>query len=154
MAASLSERDWQIRLYIYRFLVEHARPPATRETAAHFGMEDDEVREAYQRLHDAHTIFLDPGTCEVRMANPLSAVETPFRVTVDGRTLFANCAWDSLGIPAMLGSDATIEAAYTSAEEAEGQARYAIVDGNLHGDDGVVHFPLPFGHWYDDLIHT
>lgn len=151
MAAPLRERDWQIRLFIYRFFVEHTRPPTTRETAARFDMAESDARAAYQRLHDAHTLFLQPGTSEVRMANPLSAVETAYRVTVNGRTLFANCAWDSLGIPAMLGADATIETVYTGTDI---PARYAIVDGALHGDDGLVHFPLPFRRWYDDLVHT
>ena len=88
------------------------------------------------------------------MANPLSAVPTPFRVTAGGRTLFANCAWDSLGIPAMLDADATVEAIYTDAEGSDAPARYAITGGVLTGDDGIVHFPLPFRRWYDNLIHT
>ncbi len=154
MAASLSERDWQLRQHIYQFLVEHTRPPAIGETAVVFAMTEDEARSAYQRLHDAHTLFLEPGTTEVRMANPLSAVATPYRVTVNGRTLFANCAWDSLGIPAMLGADASIESVYTSADGSYTPAQYAIVNGTLGGDDGIVHFPLPFRRWYDDLVHT
>ena len=154
MAASLSERDWQLRLYIYQFLVEHTRPPTASESAGAFGMSEDDAREAYQRLHDAHTLFLEPGTSDVRMANPLSAIATPYRVTVNGRTLFANCAWDSLGIPAMLSADATIEAVYAGPDGSDTPAHYAIVDGALRGDDGIIHFPLPFRRWYDDLIHT
>ena len=154
MAASLSERDWQLRLYIYQTFVERTRPPTASEAALQFGMTDDDARAAYQRLHDAHTLFLEPGTTDVRMANPLSAVETPYRVRVNGRTLFANCAWDSLGIPAMLGADASIESVYTGADGTDTPARYAIVNGELSGDDGIVHFPLPFRRWYDDLIHT
>jgi hypothetical protein len=33
------------------------------------------------------------------MLNPFSAVETPHRVEAGGRSWFANCAWDALGIP-------------------------------------------------------
>ena len=154
MAVTLSERDWQIRLYIYQVFVERALPPLVGETAAYFGMSEAEAADAYRRLHDAHTLFLTPGTTEVRMANPLSAVETSFRVTVNGRRLFANCAWDSLGIPAMLAADATIEAVYTDAEGSREPARYAITGGVLSGDDGIVHFPLPFRQWYHNLIHT
>src|SRR5579863_9383390 len=101
--ATLSEHDWRIRLYIYQHLVAHGRPPTTAETARHFAIADDDARLAYHRLHDGHALFLEPGTDTVRMANPLSAVPTPYRVFVDGRPLlWANCAWDSLGIPAML----------------------------------------------------
>jgi hypothetical protein len=154
MAAPLSARDWQLRLHIYRFFVAQARPPAVSETAGAFGMAEGDVRDAYRRLHDAHALFLEPGTSRIRMANPLSAVETPFRVTVNDRTLFANCAWDSLGIPAMLGTDATIAAVYTGPDGSETPAHYAVVAGALRGDDGIVHFPLPFRRWDDDLLHT
>jgi len=51
----------------------------------------------------------------------------------------------------MLYTDATIDAVYAGINE---PARYAIVRGELEGDSGVVHFPLPFRQWYDDLIHT
>lgn len=151
MATILSERDWQVRLYIYHFFVERTRPPTTAETAQQFAVPEADARAAYQRLHDAHALFLQPGTTDVRMANPLSAVETAYPVAVHGRTLFANCAWDSLGIPAMVGADATIETTYTGTDL---PARYAIEAGELRGDDGLVHFPLPFRRWYDNLIHT
>jgi hypothetical protein len=154
MATPLSERDWQVRLHIYRFFIEHSQPPTVSETAQAFGIADDDALAAYQRLHDAHTILLDPGATEVRMANPLSAVETPYRVTVNGRAYFANCAWDSLGIPAMLHADATIEAVYTNPDGSRSPARYAIEGDALRGDDGLVHFPLPFRRWYDNQIHT
>src|SRR5688500_2472867 len=129
MAAPLSERDWQIRLHIYQFFVEHTRPPTAVETAGVFGITEEAASEAYQRLHDAHPLLLNPGTTDVRMANPLSAVPTPYRVTISGRMLFANCAWDSLGIPAMLGADATIESVYTDADGSGTGARYAV-DGS------------------------
>lgn len=148
---ALSERDWQVRLHIYRFFVEQARPPTTAETAAALGMTDAESEATYRRLHDAHALFLQPGTTTIRMANPLSAVETAYRVTVNGRMLYANCAWDSLGIPAMLGADAAIETTYTGTDI---PAHYTIVTGGLRGDEGIVHFPLPFRRWYEDLVHT
>lgn len=85
------------------------------------------------------------------MANPLSAVATPYRVHVKGRHLWANCAWDSLGIPAMLHADARVEATYALSGAA---ASYAIIQGRLVAHDDMVHFPLPFRRWYDDLIHT
>ena len=152
--ASLSERDWEIRLAVYQFFVDHARPPEPAEIAGAFGIGEAEARTAYQRLHDDHAFYLDPGTGVIRMANPLSAVATAFRVTVDGRRLYANCAWDSLGIPAMLHADALIDASYTNTEGRPDPARYAIAGGELRGDDGLVHFPLPFRRWYDDLVHT
>ena len=154
MAGTLTEQDWQVRLYVYRHFVEYGRPPTTFATSDMFGLSEPEMREIYQRLHDGHAFFLEPGTVNVRMANPLSAVETPYRVTVLGRRpLYANCAWDSLGIPAMLHEGAEIESVYTTAD-GDVPAHYAIRNGELTGDNGLVHFPVPFRHWYDNLIHT
>ncbi len=93
MAVFLNERDWQLRLHLYRFIVDHNRPPTATEAAIAFNMSEDDVRASYQRLHDTHVIFLEPGTASVRMAHPLSAVQTPYRVSVYGRVLYANCAW-------------------------------------------------------------
>src|SRR5690242_9271760 len=101
---AVNEQDWHIRLYVYRFFVEHERPPAYAETAHACGLADGAARAAYRRLHAAHALFLAPGSDAIRMANPLSAVPTAYRVHVQGRRLYANCAWDSLGIPAMLGA--------------------------------------------------
>src|SRR5438309_560921 len=104
----LNDQDWRIRLYIYQYFVEYEHPPTHIEVARKFGVSDEEARQAYHRLHDHHTLLLDPGTDNVRMAWPLSAASTDYLVWISGRRLWANCAWDSLGIPAMLHADATI----------------------------------------------
>jgi hypothetical protein len=150
-APELSEHDWEMRLFIYQHFIANAVPPTDAQAADHFGIPATEARASFHRLHDRHALFLTPGTDAIRIANPLSAVPTDYIAHADGHRLIANCAWDSLGIPAMLHTDARIDAVYTHVGT---PARYAIVGGKLEGDDGVVHFPLPFRHWYDDLIHT
>jgi alkylmercury lyase len=147
----LTDQDWRIRLAIYRSFVANGHPPAYLDLAAQLGLPAEEVRLTYHRLHEGHAVFLDPGTDTIRMANPLSAIPTPYQVHVDGRRLWANCAWDSLGIPAMLHVDARIEA--VSAWLGEPMI-YTIEAGTLRTTGGMVHFPLPFCRWYDNLIHT
>lgn len=148
---SLSEQDWRIRLAAYRAFVDHGRPPDYAEVAREFAIPAEDARQAFRRLHNHHALFLDPGADTIRMANPLSAVPTAYRVSVDGKRLWANCAWDSLGIPAMLHADARIEAVFA---DSGATTTYAIESGQLTAHGGVVHFPLPFRRWYDDLIHT
>ena len=82
------------------------------------------------------------------MAHPFSGVPTAFRVEADDRTYWANCAWDTLGIPAALHADARIEAPIEAGES----IRFAIEAGRVQGRHEVV--PLPFCRWYDDLIDT
>lgn len=148
---ALTDRDWGIRLAVYRFFVEHARPPEAPEIARRFGISDDAARDAYLRLHAGHALFLEPGTTAIRLANPLSAIPTPYIVHVNGRDLDANRAWDSLGIPAMLGADASIDARDARHDQ---PARYAIQGGQFVAEPGLLtHVPLPFRRWHDDLIH-
>jgi Alkylmercury lyase len=149
--SSVSEQDWAIRLAVYRRFIATGRPPDSGEIAGEFGISPDEASRAYQRLHAQHALYVDPGTGLVRMANPLSAVRTAYRVSAGGVQLWANCAWDSLGIPAMLHADARIEAVSAISGET---ISYAIESGALRAAPAVVHFPVPFDRWYDDLIHT
>lgn len=151
MIPALSEQDWQIRLHVYRHFVAHGRPPEYADVAQRLRITPDEARHAYHRLHDGHALFLEPGKDTIRMAHPLSAVPTPYRVYVGERQLYANCAWDALGIPAMLHADARIEATFA---HSGGSASYAVEAGRLKADGGIVHIALPARRWYDDLIHT
>lgn len=101
--------DTAVRLHLYRRFLAEGRPPTPTEAARDMGVEPEEVEAAYRRLHEGRAIVLHPGSAEVWMANPLSAVPTPFRVTVGGRHHWGNCAWDALGVIAMLGGDGRLE---------------------------------------------
>jgi hypothetical protein len=143
--------DLPIRYFVYKHFIEETSPPTIAETAEEFGLTEAEAKAAYQRLHQKHFFFLDPGTTNIRMANPLSAIPTKFKVQVDDKSYWANCAWDMLGIPAMLQRDATIEALFEDTQE---KVVMMVKDGQVQYDGGVVHFPLPFQQWYGDLILT
>jgi hypothetical protein len=142
--------DWTVRNAVYAAILERTVPLTADETAAALGFSPDDVRAAYERLNDRHALFLTPGSHDVRMAHPFSGVPTAFRVEVGDRAYWANCAWDTLGIPAALHADARIEAPLGEG----GSIRFGIEAGHVRGWDGVVHFPLPVRRWYDDLIET
>lgn len=146
-----TERDWRIRLYLYETLEASGRAPDASAIGARFNIAERDARAALRRLHDAHALVLGAGDA-VLMAHPLSAVPTDYRVTINGIDLYANCAWDSLGIPAMMDSDATITARHPLTDD---HSRYSIEAGRLQGDSGLlVHFAHPFRQWYDDIIET
>jgi hypothetical protein len=148
----VDDLDWTVRTAVYTIFTEQARPPTVDEAASLLGVTRERVTLAYQRLNQRHAIFLEPGTVTIRMAHPFSAIPTAFKVRVNAQTYFANCAWDMLGIPAALESDAEIEAHYADATNTPVALR--VSGGQLHGHNEVIHFPLPFQHWYDDLIGT
>ena len=153
---------WQIRHFVYSHFADTTQPPSVDVTAAHFNISNEEAGEYYKELHNRHTIFLDLETLTIRMANPFSGIPTDFKVHANGKTYYANCAWDMLGIPAALYTDAAIEAVCTESNET---VQIEIKDGNIAqggvpaAEDGdgsglLVHFPLPFSRWYDDLVVT
>jgi hypothetical protein len=144
-------RLWQIRHFVYSHLADTTHPPTAEDTAMHFNISTEEAGEYYMELHNRHSFFLEPGTLTIRMANPFSGIPTDFMVHVNGKTYFANCAWDMLGIPAALHSDAVIEAKFTESNET---VEIKVKDGKVTNGELLVHFPLPFSHWYDDLVFT
>jgi hypothetical protein len=142
---------WQIRQYVYHYFVETTYPPDLIDTADLFGMAVEEAGEYYKELHNRHALFLDLENLTVRMANPFSGIPTDFKVHANGKTYYANCAWDMLGIPAALHTDAVIKAVCTESNEL---VNLEIKNGQVTDSDLFVHFPLPFSHWYDDLVFT
>ncbi len=142
---------WQIRAFVYAHFAETTRPPSVDETAAHFNISTEEASELYKELHNRHALFLDLDKVAIRMANPFSGIPTDFKVHANGKTYFANCAWDMLGIPAALHCDAVIDAVFT---ESNKPIHLEVKDGKVTNGDLLVHFPLPFSRWYDDLIFT
>ena len=148
----MDELDLRIRNHLYASFVRDGSAASVSEAAEALELALDEVRDAYQRLHDAHALVLQPGKTEVRMLNPFSAVETPHRVESGGRSWFANCAWDALGIPAALHADGRIESACPDcAEPLELEVRNAEL---VHGAELLVHFVVPARRWWDDIGFT
>ena len=146
------DSDWQIRLFVYETLIATGAAPSMTMLAERFALSLPQVRHTLRRLQDAYALVLRAESDEVLMAHPLSAEPTDYRVTIDDMTLYANCAWDSLGIPAMLNCDAQIVARHPLGEDA---MRYRIAGGELQNDRGcLVHFAHPFRQWYDDIVDT
>lgn len=148
----LEQMDWEIRLFVYRLFASRGFPPTVKEIARHFHIAVPATKGALHRLHESHALFLRPGSDEILMANPLSAVATDYQVTVGSRRLYANCAWDALGIPAMLHADARIEARHPLDRDL---VHFSIEDNGLRSESGgIVHFAKAFRNWYDNLIDT
>jgi hypothetical protein len=148
----VDESDLRIRSAVYGSFVRDGNAPSAAQTAEALGLDRQEVEEAFRRLHDAHALVLQPGTTEIRMLNPFSAVETPHRVQADGRSWYANCAWDALGIPAALHVDGAIE---TRCPDCGERLELEVRDGELvRGAELLVHFVVPARRWWDDIGFT
>jgi Alkylmercury lyase len=147
----MDDHDLELRNLTYRLLVELGRAPRADELAEAAGVTREEVKQAWRRLHDGHALVLEPGTDEIRMAAPFSAVPTPHRVEAAGRSWYGNCAWDAFGICAALHVDGRIETACPDCGE-----RIAVeVRGERPDDESLVfHCLVPAARWWDDIGFT
>ena len=148
---SPSDLDREVRMQIFRFFVENGRPPRVEEAADALAIARDEVGGTYERLAANRVMVLEPGTLDVRMANPLSAVPTPFPVTVAGKEFFGNCIWDALGVVSMLGSTGVVHSSCGCCGEL---MPLRVEDGAVQAAEGLVHFAVPALHWWDDIVYT
>lgn len=90
---------------------------------------------------------------QIAMALPFAAEPSGHRVSNDTGSWWANCAWDSLAIPAAFEQDATIEATWLDTGDA---VDLAVHDGALIGTGvgGFIHFSVPARNWWDDIVET
>lgn len=140
--------DTAVRVEIYRFFVDEGRPPVPAQLTDALEMDQASVEDSLRRLGEEHVLVLAPGTPYIWMANPLSALPTPFLAHTGGRTWFGNCIWDALGIVAMLGGSGAVS---TWCPDCHKRLVVSVEDGRLSSGVGVVHFAVPAAHWWDDI---
>jgi Alkylmercury lyase len=143
----VDDSDLRIRNLTYELFVDLGRAPSAEEASLAAG---GDVRESWRRLHESHALVLDTAG-EIRMANPFSAVPTPYRVNARGRWWYGNCAWDAFGICAALGTDGRIE---TSCPDCGDELVVEVRDGRPNDESLVFHCLVPAAHWWDDIVYT
>jgi hypothetical protein len=144
----------RIRVRLYELFLKLGRCPSKAEVAADFGCDVAIVGNAFHELAAAHMLVLQPGSGEVLMASPLSAVPTPFVVETEGtsssRSWYGNCIWDALGVIAMLHGDGRVLASCgCCGESMTVQVGTSEVTSQ---PPGIVHFALPARRWWDDIV--
>ena len=149
--STVESLDDRVRLEIYRRFVDEGRPPAVGEAAAALREAEGEVEAAYRSLERARVIVLAPGTTNIWMANPLSAIPTPFRVETERGSYWGNCVWDGLGVIAMLGGDGMLA---TSCPDCGEPMSLRVRSRELAPADGVAHFAVPAARWWENIAYT
>jgi hypothetical protein len=143
--------DADLRRLVYDVSLQHGAPPSISQLTTAVGRSTSDVRTALQRLAAARVLVLQPGSDEILMAPPFSAVPTPFVVHTARHTSFANCAWDALGVPVMMRTPARIESACACC----GAAMRLEADGDATpAGAGVIHFAVPAQRWWHDIVFT
>ena len=145
----MNDFERQVRETVFQTLRDTGRPPSPSSIAASLGVATADVTSALHSLADGHRLVLRPGTDEVWMAHPFSAIPTDFVVRSRGREWFANCAWDGLAILALVG-DGTL----TTRSPATGEPIVFAASGGRVSGDAVVHFLVPPRRFWEDIGFT
>ena len=146
----MDDADIELQNATYRGFVERGRAPTAGEIAATLGMPMDAVQAGWRRLQAGHALVLDESGA-IRMANPFSAVPTPFRVEAAGRSWYANCGWDGFGIGAALHVNSRFE---TECPDCGEPIRIDIRAGRPIQEDAVFHVLVPAAEWWNDIGFT
>jgi hypothetical protein len=143
--------DIQVRASIYDAIFSDGAIPPAAAVARVLARAPDKVAAAFRRLAERHIIVLQAGSNEILMANPFSAVPTPFQVEAGGRTYWGNCVWGALGILAMLKQDRRL---VTGCGDCNAAMAVTVRDGALADAPGVGHFSVPAKQWWDNIVFT
>jgi hypothetical protein len=141
----------EVRLYVFRTAAETTRVPQAPEIAAALHQPPGIVHEALRHLAAGKVLMLAPNDGTIWAAAPFCAVPSGFRVEAGGKRYWSICVWDALGIAAILGTDARVEALCGDCGD---QLVLEVRHGELHRSEGVIHFAIPARRWWDNIGFT
>jgi len=142
------------RKYILDYFHEDCRAPVLEEIMRRFRLERREAHDLLKVLESSHHILLVPQTQRILMANPFSGITTPFRDSIDGKTYFTNCAWDTVSLHVMLGRDTEVASFCHHCAE---QIKIRLSRGRMASSEPeapLIFLSVPVANWYDNLINT
>ena len=140
-----------LRRRIYDITLARGTPPAIAELARTVTVTEAEIRQGLEQLAAARVLVLQPGSGEILMVPPFSAVPTPFVVETARHATYGNCAWDALGVPIMLRETGRIVSACGCCGES---IAFDVSPSQPPRDSYVVHFAVPAARWWHDIVFT
>jgi hypothetical protein len=143
--------ETQTKLAIYRHFAETGLGPSLHVVAECVGADISCVRDAYVRLRSQRVLVLEPDGESIRMAPPFSGVPTQHVVIVDDTKYFANCAWDSFGIPAALHRPGWV---HSRCEQSDEPLDLEIGLEGAPPCNWLFHCLVPAARWWDDIVFT
>ncbi len=151
VTADTDALDRAVRLQVFGQAAETARVPQAAAVAAALGQPVAEIESSLLRLAAGRVLILAPNSTTIWAPNPFCAVPSDVRVEALGRTYWAICIWDGLGIPAALHADATLRAGCGDCGD---ELVLEVRDGALVREEGIVHFGVPALRWWENIGYT
>lgn len=147
-----SDFDWGVRTLVYGAFARSGTAPSIDDLVAFTGATPGRIKASLRKLEDAHELATDPDDGGVWMAHPFSAVTTDYPVETSAMMCHANCAWDALGVPAILGTDGWTRTKCAGSGE---PIEFGVERSKVVGDaDVVIHLVTPLRRVWDDIGFT
>ena len=143
--------DLQLRAAVYRHFADNAEAPSLAAMCRVMRVPPGEIKSGYQRLYAKRMLVPMPDGESIRMAPPFSGIETQHVVRAKGREYFANCAWDSFGIPAALHEQAED---LSRCEQTREPLHLQLTATGPPPSACLFHVAVPAAHWWRDIVHT
>jgi hypothetical protein len=143
--------DVAVKLAIYHHFAETGSRPSPADIGARIGATETDAMAAYERLQAQRVLVLEPDGVSIRMAPPFSGVPTQHVVETEGVRYYANCAWDSLGIPAAIHRPAVVR---SRCEQSKAPLEMKVGLDGPPQIDWLFHCAVPAARWWDDIVFT
>lgn len=147
----MQKRD-DIRIHVYEQILARGVPPSSREIGEHFGVSPADALQTLGAMKIGKAILVHPETGEIWMAGPFASSPTQYKVIGRNASWWANCAWDMLGVAALVREPVRIETHCTDC----GDPMDFDFDPGVAAleSDALVHFLVPARRWYEDIGFT
>jgi hypothetical protein len=136
---------------IIKFIIDNGYAPEVTELSQLLGATANAITLGLRRLQEDHGVVLHPNSERIWAIHPFSLAPTNFLVRCGDKEWWGNCAWCSLGVAVLLGTDATIT---TTLGANDKQIDIHIKDGQPLETDLYVHFPVPMRDAWANVIYT
>jgi hypothetical protein len=145
-----SQLDEAVRVAVYDHFVHAGGAPDPAALAVRLEVAETDLGASYRRLAEQRALVLDADGV-IAMAIPFSATPTDVTVRRADVTWWANCAFDGLGIPAMLRCDAVVE---TICPQSDAPITVTVRGGAPHSVACMLHMAVPLARWWDNIGDT
>lgn len=142
--------DEAVRVAVYSHFIEQGGAPDPERLATRCGVMPEARAASYERLAEQRALVLGADGA-IWMAIPFSATPTDVQVRGADIRWWANCAFDGLGIPAMLGIDAEVE---TACPQSGMPILVKVRDQIPTSTACVLHMSVPLAQWWENIGDT
>ncbi len=104
-----NQLEAEVLRHIFKTVLESGRAPTIREMEVFFKLSENDVIATLDELESKDLLFRKKGTQELISLYPFSMIPTKHKIFLeDGRSLYAMCAVDALGMPVMFNRNVKI----------------------------------------------